>query len=104
MLVTFTCEAHGDITLLGNDARRLLKMMGHSGTIPSAIYAEDVPAVLERLQNAVKAAQAAPNEKSFDDTDEDEQEEPRVNIAVRAFPLIEMLTAAAKENCNVMWY
>jgi len=101
MLVTFSCNAYNDITMFGDVAKHLLKMMGHSGTIPSAIYAEDVPAVLERLKKAVETEQFKPVEDSS--SDDDEMDELRVDIATRAFPLIEMLTAAAEENCNVMW-
>ena len=49
MLVTFSCPVYADITMFGDVAVRLLKMMGHSGTVPSAIVAADVPAALERL-------------------------------------------------------
>ena len=120
MLVTFTSEAHGDITMFGDVAKHLLKLMGHSGTIPSAIVAKDVPAVLERLKKAVESEPEAPIEDASSDdddhmdvggrvtpgavTEEEEENEPRVSLANRAFPLIEMLTAAAEEDCNVMWY
>lgn len=102
MLVTFTCEAHGDFTMFGDVAERLLKMMGHSGTIPSAIYAKDVPAVLERLKNTVESEKEAPIEDAS--SDDDDEDAPRVSLAGRAFPLIEMLTAAAEADCNVMWH
>ena len=42
MLVTFSSPAYADITMFGDVAVRLIKMMGHSGTIPSALLAEDV--------------------------------------------------------------
>jgi len=35
MLVTFTFAACADITIFGDVAIRLLKMTGHSGTVPS---------------------------------------------------------------------
>ena len=97
MLVTFTTDAYADITMFGDVALPLLKMMGHSGTVPSAILAEDVPAALSRLTAAIEAAKAAP---SVDDEDEDE---PQVSLSNRAWPLINLLTAAAKEGCDVMW-
>ena len=97
MLVTFTTDAYADITMFGDVAKTLLKMMGHSGTVPSAILAEDVPAALSRLTTAIEAAKAAP---SVDDEDEDE---PQVSLSNRAWPLINLLTAAAKEDCDVMW-
>jgi hypothetical protein len=97
MLVKFSTDAYADITMFGADALALLKMMGHSGTVPSAIVAADVPAALNRLTAAVKAAEAAP---SADDKDGDE---PKVSVSHRALPLINLLTAAAKDGCDVMW-
>ncbi len=97
MLVTFTTDAYADITMFGDVAQTLLKMMGHSGTVPSAILAEDVPAALSRLTAGIEAAKAAP---SVEDEDEDE---PQVSLSNRAWPLINLLTAAAKEGCDVMW-
>lgn len=97
MLVTFTTDAYADITMFGDIALTLLKMMGHSGTVPSAILAADVPAALSRLTAGIEAAKAAP---PVDDEDEDE---PRVSLSHRALPLINLLTAAAREGCDVMW-
>ena len=47
MLITFKSDAYADIIMFGDIAERLLKMMGHSGTVPSAILADDVPAALD---------------------------------------------------------
>ena len=58
MLVTFRTSAYANITMFGDVAVRLLKMMGHSGTVPSAIRADDVPAALERLKAALAADKA----------------------------------------------
>ena len=43
MLVTFTCKAYADITMFGNVAASLLRLMGHSGTVPGALLAHEVP-------------------------------------------------------------
>ena len=95
MLVTFTTKAYADITMFGDPAKSILKMMGHSGTIPSAIVAADVPEALARLKAAVAAQRPAPRE--------DEADELPVSMAHRALPIIELLTAAAKDKCDVMW-
>ena len=100
MLVTFSCPAYADITMFGDVAVHLLKMMGHSGTVPSALVAADVPAALERLEAAVAAAGQSPAPGEASQT---EDEEPAVSLGHRALPLIELLTAAAKAECNVMW-
>jgi len=104
MLVIFKSEAHGDITMFGDVAQRLLKMMGQSGVIPGAIYAEDIPAVLERLQNVINQERDTASTDAFAAMEDNEQDEPKVDIAIRAFPLVEMLKAAANADCNVMWY
>ena len=97
MLVTFTTDAYADITMFGDVALAMLKMMGHSGTVPGAILAEDVPATLSRLIAAIEAEKASP---PVEDKDADE---PVVSMANRALPLIELLAAAAKAKSNVMW-
>ena len=97
MLVTFKTKAYADITMVGDIAVAMLKMMGHSATVPSAILAEDVPLALNRLTAAIAKDKAPPPKENKD------QEEPGVSMAHRALPLINLLTAAVKENCNVMW-
>lgn len=100
MLVTFSCPAYADITMFGEVAVRLLNLMGHSGTVPSALLAENVQAALERLEAAVEADKQLSQPK---ESAEGEDDEPAVTLSHRALPLIELLKAAAKAECNVMW-
>jgi len=100
MLVTFKTKAYANITMFGDVAVKLLRMMGHSGTVPSAILADDVPAALERLKAAI--AEEKKSELPEDVRDGDDGE-PRIGLAKRALPLIELLEAAAREHCDVMW-
>lgn len=97
MLVTFTTDAYADITMFGHVALAMLKMMGHSATVPGAILAADVPSALSRLTAAIDAIKTAP---PVEDNDADKQV---VSMAHRALPLIGLLTAAAKSESNVMW-
>jgi hypothetical protein len=85
--------------MFGDVALRLLKLMGHSGTVPGALLAEDVPAALARLQAAIAAEKSLPEVKTADAEDD----EPAVTLPHRALPLIELLKAAAKAECDVMW-
>ncbi len=98
MLVTFSCSAYADITMFGNVAEQLLRLMGHSGTVPGAILAEDVEAARERLVTAInKEQQMEAAENS------DEETEGAVSLSKRALPLIELLEAASNAKCFVMW-
>jgi hypothetical protein len=55
MLVTFRTEAFASVTMFGDVAVTLIKLMGHSGAVPSALMPEDIPEALERLKAAVAA-------------------------------------------------
>jgi len=104
MLVTFSCDAHASITMFGEVALRLIKMMGHSGTVPSAILANDVPSALMQLESAIEREKQKPTapicKKLSEDDDDDRQE---VSIEHRALPLVALLQDATKQKCDVMW-
>ena len=97
MLVKFK-SASGDIVMFGDVAKDLLKLMGQSGALPGALVAQDVPAALERLKVATagRAAAAATHESAGD-------EEPKVSLKQRAFPLIELLGRCVDRKCDVIW-
>jgi hypothetical protein len=97
MLVRFDSKA-GTITMFGDVAVELLRMMGQSGSIPGAILARDIPAAVGRLRSSTSGARDPAAEPK---TDEDS--EPKVGISQRAFPLIELLERAAKQDADVIW-
>ncbi len=97
MLVTFSTNAYADITMFGEVALAMLKMMGHSATVPGAILAEDVPEALRLLTAAIEASKAS------QPTEDRDADEPVVSMAHRALPLLGLLTAAVKAETYVMW-
>lgn len=98
MLIRFRSNA-GDMTMFGEVALELIRMMGHSGTVPSALLAKDIPPALERLKTGVAATPApAPRDEQAE-----REEGPRVSLQQRAFPLIELLERCAKNGWDVMW-
>jgi hypothetical protein len=103
MLVQFESKV-GGFTMFGEVAVQLLKMMGHSGTVPSAILAADIPAAVERLRAALRAHQEPPPEPEAAAGDaRGDQSEPRVPLRTRAVPLIDLLERAAQRGADVMW-
>ncbi|ELA8089576.1 DUF1840 domain-containing protein [Vibrio parahaemolyticus] len=105
MLITFRCRSNANVTMFGDIALEMIKMMGHSGTVPGSISAQDVPDALSKLTSALSAKNAAEENLPTDvDVDEEEEQaEPAVSLGRRAFPLIELLKSAIKEECEVMW-
>ena len=96
MLVRFDSKA-GTLTTFGDVAVKLLRMMGQSGAVPGAILAQDIPAAVQRLREAV-GQQPQPRAQSTD-----EGEDPPVNLSQRAFPVIDLLERAAKIGADVIW-
>lgn len=97
MLVTFRTDV-GNITMFGDIALQMIKLMGHSETVPGAILAKDLPLALNRLKAALST------HKATLPADENEDEnEPTVSIMHRALPLINLLDAAVQADCDLMW-
>ena len=94
MLVKFDSKV-GGITMFGDIAVALLKAMGNSGTVPGALLAKDIPPALDRLKAAVAAAPAKAGGH--------EEQEPKVSLKQRAFPLVDLLERAAKAGADVLW-
>ncbi|MCV5752143.1 DUF1840 domain-containing protein, partial [Escherichia coli] len=97
MLITFRCRSYANVTMFGDIALEMIKMMGHSGTVPGSISAQDVPDALSKLTSALSAKNAAEENLHTDVDEEEEPAEPAVSLGRRAFPLIELLKSAIKE-------
>ncbi len=105
MIVKFSTRA-GALTMHGDAAVILLKAMGHSGTVPGAILAAELPAALARLRKALEAqAQVPPPAEpaTTDDDDDEREREPPVSIRMRALPLIDMIETAIARDSDLMW-
>lgn len=109
MLVRFHSKASGSVTMFGDMAAELLRLMGMSGMVPGAALARDVPEALGRLRQAVESPegdrilQPARPKKQDEDDEADGPDVPRVTLRTRAYPLIQMLEAAAAGECDVVW-
>ncbi|EIU7853660.1 DUF1840 domain-containing protein [Vibrio parahaemolyticus] len=103
MLITFRCHSHSNVTMFGDIAIKMIKMMGHSGSVPGSISAQDIPDALSRLTSALAAQEAIEKNNSQAMEEDEEQEEQTISLGRRSFPLIELLKSAIKEECEVMW-
>ena len=112
MLVRFHSKASAGVTMFGDVAAELLRLMGMSGMVPGAMLARDVPDALHRLRQAVESSEGdripqpgrSKNEKQGTDNEEDDDREvAKVNLRTRAYPLLQLLETAAAEECAVVW-
>jgi len=98
MLVTFRSPAAASVTMFGQNALQLLQMMGHSGKVPGAFYAEDLPARLKDLQQKLRDM-----DMELTNVLPDPAAEPKVSLKTRALPLIELMQKAIAKKQPVSW-
>jgi hypothetical protein len=99
MIVTFKTKAYPDIIMFGKVAKRLLSLMGHSGTVPGALRSRDIGAARARL---LAGLEEAGDEVIVVETDQPEGE-PKLTLSQRAFPLLELLAGAERKGHDVYW-
>lgn len=115
MLITFSSKSRGEILMLGKHALEVLKALGRDyETLPEqgVITHEQLPAAIERLKKAMHRDEAENPTPSYEEEDRREEnfedkphpvQEP-VNLARRAYPLLEMMEAAlADKEDEVVW-
>ena len=103
MLIRFETPAYATITMFGDVAVALIRLMGHSGSVPSALLAADVAAARQRLDAAVHAHPDTPLDPATSGDARARDDAERVSLAHRALPLLELLAAAERDRENVMW-
>jgi len=109
MLIKFTTR-FGHLLMQGEPALALLRLAGHSGTVPSAVLEADLPAFLARLQTGLELRgdeySPAPAPAAAADDAESDQDEPRerpVKLRLRAVPFVEMIETAIRQQADLMW-
>ena len=100
MLITFKSRAHADVTMFGDVALKLIRLMGRRDTVPSAMYPEDIPDALDNLRSGLAVEETAEPDVVTNDKGEEEEQ---VGIQIRAMPLVDLMVAAEKEQVPVMW-
>jgi hypothetical protein len=104
MIVRFTTRA-GALTLHGDAAVALLRAMGHSGTVPGAILAADLPAALARLRQSLETTADLPAPAPGESDEETGRDDapPPVTLRMRAVPLEDMIETAIARGSDLMW-
>lgn len=105
MLITFKSKAAADLLMYKTHAKPLLDTLGKD-VDQGIITAEDMAAAIAALENEIalnKRQPAIDQDDRKDSYGDDLESGKQVSISARAFPLLEMMRAAQKENTFVMW-
>ena len=106
MIVKFSTR-QGEVFMHGEAALALLRGMGHSGSVPGAILAADLPDALARLERTLEASgdtvPVPPPPPAAGERADAPERDPPVTLRTRAVPLLDLLRTAIPRGSDLMW-
>lgn len=103
MLVTFKSKASADILMYSVHAKPILDLLSKD-IERGVITAEETAQAIERIESEIAARKlSAPVLDDEDNSDAKKGLNEVVSFGARAYPLLEMLRAAHREQAFVMW-
>ncbi|VVD72791.1 DUF1840 domain-containing protein [Pandoraea anhela] len=103
MLVTFKAHASPTINMLENLAQLLLGIVGKKLGERGAIGSDETADAIAKLEAAIAEDTAAADKESKGKTSDERDEDNRLRLSQRAYPLLNMLKEAHAEGSAVMW-
>ncbi|MCC8392150.1 DUF1840 domain-containing protein [Paraburkholderia sp. MMS20-SJTR3] len=106
MLITFKCHACADVMMLDNLAQHLLGIIGKRLGQRGVITPEELGPAIGKLEAAItldKRERAEHDGHFHEGEDGHEHHEIPPGLAQRAYPFLDMLRAAQKENSDIVW-
>ncbi len=108
MLVTFKSKAAAEVLMYAAHAKPILDLLGKD-VGRGVITAEETGGAIQRIESeiAVRKQSETPQERDagapHNEADSDAAKGDYVSFGTRAYPLLEMLRAAHREQEFVMW-
>lgn len=109
MLVKFSTR-FGQLVMFGDSALALLRLGGHSGAVPGAVLAADLPRFLQALRAGLERhghepspPQGTPEPQPGPGQEREPDRDPPVNLRLRAAPLLDLVETAARRGSDLMW-
>ncbi|NIE66763.1 DUF1840 domain-containing protein [Burkholderia sp. Ax-1719] len=106
MLITFKCHASPDVLMLDSLAQYLLGIIGKRLGERGVITREELDSAISKLESAIavdKKDRAEHDGHFHEGEDGREPHELPPGLAQRAFPFLDMLRAAKKEDNDIVW-
>lgn len=110
MLIKFQSKAAADVLMYEKHAEPLLRLLNKDaqrGIITAAQTGDAIAAIEGEILRTDQMAQDEATAASAQQRDNDEDDDPRrtepVRLSVRAYPLLEMLRAANRQQADVVW-
>ncbi len=108
MLVKFSTR-FGQLVMQGEPAVALIRLGGHSGTVPSAVLAAELAGFLAQLRAGLElqgdqVSPPAPIQEPGSTWEDDQEPRERpIKLRLRAVPLLDMLDTAIRQPSDLLW-
>jgi len=105
MLIAFKSPAAPELLMTESLAQYLVGLIGKSLGARGVIHHTEMAAAISRLEAAIAVDKAkhAPREAHYKGSAEDPQHHDAVHLSQRAFPLLDMMRSALKQDADVLW-
>lgn len=104
MLITFKSAASGNVMMLGDNSKELLRAIGKDPDADKGIVTvEQLPGAIAALRAAVAADQRAQREAADVVEDADDVPGDSIHLAQRALPFLELLERSLQDKVPVTW-
>jgi hypothetical protein len=100
MHYVFRSRSDADLIMMGPIGDRLLHIIGKEPAPRGIIEAAALPAAIAAIEAAVAADR---HEHVGDDEAAEDAKEPRIGLAQRAWPLLEMMKRARADKNDIVW-
>lgn len=103
MLITFKSKASGDVIMLGQNGREMLRLLGKDADASQGIFTvEQLPGAITLLKRAV-AEEKARRPTATEATESGSNADQGVHLSQRALPVLELLERALQGDAPVTW-
>lgn len=105
MLYKFKSKAAGDVIMTQPVGDRVLKAMGREPQPQGIFLANDLPALMQTLEQAIESEEQARERLEAEAKVRGDTPPPReaVSLRQRAWPLIEMMRRAQQADKEIVW-
>ena len=104
MHYVFKSKADADLIMMSPAGDQILRIIGREPSPRGIIETAAIPGAIRAVEDAVAAEAAAVRRSGAgDDDDERDLREPRVGLAQRAWPFLEMMKRSLAEQADIVW-
>jgi hypothetical protein len=106
MIYKFKSKSAGDVIMMGPSGDQVMRLLGREPAPKGIIESADLPAAVQRLEQAVRDEEAARVQAEAEAAERGEKLKPAegaVSLRQRVWPLVEMMKRSHAHGHDIVW-